>query len=54
MDENKQVSKVNGENLLITQTNKTEQLIGKNTLLAKKEDLQKQIAEIDEMLAYFN
>ena len=54
MDENKQITKVNDENLLITETKKVEQLIGKQTLLAQKEALQKQIKEIDEMLAYFN
>jgi len=53
MDENKQVSKVNDENLLITETKKQEQLIGKKTLEAQKEALQKQIQEVDELLAYF-
>ena len=53
MEDEETITKVNGENLLITKLVKQETLIGKATLEAQKKSLQEQIAEIDNKLAFF-
>ena len=48
-----QIKKIDAEHIAIIETSVNEQLIAKVTLTAQKEELLKQIAEIDNKLTYF-